>query len=69
MNRKATEKMIRYARDISEWVHEIAPDSDDFAVISDYISRNKPLYQKALQEEKWYWEAYMDSAHGDWGDR
>ena len=68
-NRKATDKMMQYAEWISEWVAEKLPETDDFTVISCYISRNKPMYQATLQQEIWYQEALMESMHGDWGDR
>lgn len=40
MNRKATQKMIDYAKGINEWVKEKMPDTDDFDAISAYIDRN-----------------------------
>ena len=58
MNRKATQKMIDYAKGISEWVPEKMPDSDDFLVISSYINRNVSGYHKALERENY---AYMAS--------
>ena len=38
--RKATQKMMDYASDINEFVSEKMPNTDDFAIISAYISRN-----------------------------
>ena len=57
MSRKATQKMIDYAQDISEWVVERMPNSDDFLVISAYIDRNVSAYRDAIGK----WQAEIDA--------
>ena len=69
MNRKATQKMIDYAKYISEWVGEKMPNSDDFQVIGDYINRNKEYYRNQINELNLMHETMMEFAHSDWGDR
>ena len=69
MNRKATQKMIDYAKYISEWVGEKMPESDDFQVIGDYINRNKEYYRNQINELNLMHETMMEFAHSDWGDR
>jgi len=67
--RKATQKMLDYAKVISEWVSEELPETDDFDAYHSYISRNKPEYKRQINNMQNYHEAVMDSDHGDWGDR
>ena len=69
MNRKATQKMIDYAKYISEWVGEKMPDSDDFQLIGDYINRNKEYYRNQINELNLMHETMMEFSHSDWGDR
>ena len=49
--------MIDYAKDISEWVAETIPNSDDFLVISAYIDRNVSAYRDAIGK----WQAETDA--------
>lgn len=49
MSKKATQKMIDYAKGINEWVKEKMPDTDDFDAVSAYIDRNKDEYRLELE--------------------
>lgn len=48
--RKATEKMLAYSKEISEWVAEKLPKTDDFYVIYAYINRNVRSYKERMRE-------------------
>lgn len=50
IHRKATEKMLAYSREISEWVAEKLPETDDFYVIYAYINRNVHSYKERMRE-------------------
>lgn len=69
IRRKATAKMLTYARNISEWVGEKLPESDDFEEIRGYISRNKGCYQEQIRELNLRYDVEIESSHSNWGDR
>lgn len=68
IGRKATEKMLNYAKDISECVIEPLPKTDDFYIIYNYISRNKNAYQMQMEERQLDYEAELEiiDSRRDW---
>ena len=68
IGRKATEKMLNYAKDISECVIEPLPKTDDFYIIYNYISRNKNAYQMQVEERQLDYEAELEiiDSRRDW---
>lgn len=68
IGRKATEKMLNYAKDISECVIEPLPKTDDFILIYNYISRNKNAYQMQMEERQLDYEAELEiiDSRRDW---
>lgn len=65
MRRQATEKMMRYAEVISDYLGIKMPETTDFAEIYAFIDEwaGEFLLQKDLDA------IVMESAHGDYGDR
>lgn len=64
--RKASWKMMDYAMAISNKVREKMPDTDNFATISAYISRNVEEYYKCMEIENFGHLAA--TYHGDYMD-
>ena len=65
MRRQATEKMMRYAAAISDYLGIKMPETTDFVEIHAFIDEwaDEFLLQKDLDA------IVMESAHGDYGDR
>lgn len=68
IGRKATEKMLNYAKDISEYVLEPLPKTDDFYAIYNYIGRNKDIYQMQMEERQLDYETELEiiDSRRDW---
>ncbi len=44
-------------------------DIQDIERIAKEVEEQEVRFLKRILEKDAYWEAYMDSEHGDWGDR